>query len=48
MLEVVICERFSWTREQYLDQPQFFLDLIIQKIKVDAQKEENELKKIKK
>lgn len=48
MQAVTICETYGWTYEQYLDQPQFFTDLIKEKMKIDAQKAENEMKKIKK
>ena len=42
---VLICEKYGWTYEQYMEQPNFFIELIIQKIKVDNQKEENISKK---
>lgn len=40
MFAVVVCERFGWTYYQYLDQPRPFLDLIKEKMKIDAQKEQ--------
>ena len=45
MLVVSVCENFGWTYEEYLNQPQFFLDLIVEKMKIDNQKLQNELKK---
>ena len=45
MLIIAICEKFGWTYCEYLDQPQFLIDLIIEKIKIDNQKVENEIKK---
>lgn len=48
MQMVVICETFGWTVDEYLDQPQFFIDLIKAKMNIDSQKAEKEMKKIKK
>lgn len=42
---VLICEKYGWTYEQYMEQPEFFIELIIQKIKVDNQREEHQNKK---
>lgn len=38
MQMVVICEMFGWTYDEFLDQPTFFIDLIREKLRVDAQK----------
>lgn len=46
MQRVVICEAFGWTYEEYNSQPIEFIDLIREKMKVDAQKAENENKKV--
>lgn len=45
MQAVVICETFGWTYDQYLDQPLPFLELIKEKMKIDAQRIENANKK---
>jgi len=44
MMSVILCEKFGWTYEEYLAQPNFFIDLIIEKIKVDNQVKKNSLK----
>ncbi len=44
---VVICEKYSWTYKQFLQQPLWFIDLIREKMKIDSQKERHELDKIK-
>jgi hypothetical protein len=38
MLEVYICEKFGWTHQQYLEQPKWFVDSYIGKMKVEARK----------
>lgn len=48
MQMVVICENFGWTFEEYNNQPDYFIELIKQKMRIDAQRSENELKKNKK
>lgn len=40
MIVVAICETFGWTYDQYLDQPTHFIDLIKDKMSVDAQRAE--------
>ena len=42
---VVICETFGWTYDDYLNQPVFFIELIKEKMKIDAQRSLNESKK---
>jgi len=34
---VEICERFGWTYQEYLEQPAWFIDLIIEKNKTESQ-----------
>ena len=46
MQTVVICETYGWTYQEFLAQPTFFIDLIREKMKIDAQKQERDLKKI--
>jgi len=45
MLTVLICEKFGITYDEFQTQPQYFNELIIQKIKVDEQREANQNKK---
>lgn len=47
MVMAVICQEYSWTYEEYLDQPTFLLDLIRQKMAKDAKRQEMELRKMK-
>lgn len=37
MFPVIVCEQFGWTYEEYLNAPQWMLDLIAEKMNVDAQ-----------
>jgi hypothetical protein len=46
MMMVIICEKFGWTYYEYLQQPQYFIELIIEKLKVDEQREANQSKKL--
>lgn len=48
MVAVVICEMFGWTYDEYMDQPQPFLDLIKEKIRIDTQIREKEIKRMNK
>ena len=45
MAVVVICEMYGWTYYQYEDQPKPFIDLIKEKLRIDAQKAKNEAQK---
>lgn len=45
MIVVAICKEFGWTYQEYCEQPQPFIDLIKEKMKVDAQVAQKELKK---
>lgn len=45
MIAVAICEMFGWTLEQYEDHPVQFLALIKDKMRIDAQKAEQQSKK---
>jgi hypothetical protein len=40
-----VCKRYGWTYHQYLDQPQWFLDLIVEKEAIEARRTEAEQKK---
>lgn len=42
MQMVVICEAFGWTYQQYHEQPLPFLNLIKEKMRLDAQRNEKE------
>lgn len=46
MQMVVICEMFGWTYFEYLQQPTFFIDLIVEKLRIDGHKMEAERKKL--
>ena len=48
MLIVSICKEFGWTFYDYYNQPQYFLNLILEKMKIDEQKYKNELKNLNK
>lgn len=48
MQMVVICEMFGWTYQEFLQQPTFFIDLILEKMKIDNQRVEAESRKINK
>jgi len=45
MQVVVICEKYGWTYNEYLEQPKPFIDLIKDKMRIDAQVAEKESKK---
>jgi len=45
MVIIEVCQIFSWDFYTYLAQPSWFLDLIIEKMKIDAKKSEAEFKK---
>jgi hypothetical protein len=47
MQMVVICEKFGWTYDQFLDQPMFFIELIREKMKIDVQLEKNAMSQMK-
>lgn len=36
MLPVIICEKYGWTLDEYLDHPVPFLNLIAERMKIDA------------
>lgn len=36
MRAVTVCEAMRWPYDTYLDQPAFFIDLIIEKMRIDA------------
>jgi hypothetical protein len=37
---------FGWTYQEYMDQPVWFIDLILAKIDIDRQRTEKRIKKI--
>ena len=47
MIMVEICKTYKWDYYMYLAQPVWFVDLIVEKMKIDAQKLEAEEKKAK-
>lgn len=38
---VQICKDFGWTYSEYMDSPQFFIDLIQEMYRIDSQKSNN-------
>jgi hypothetical protein len=40
MVAAVICEKMGWTYHDYLAQPSWFVQLLIEKLSIDAKKEE--------
>jgi hypothetical protein len=39
MQVVALCERFGWTYNEYMSQPAWFIELMLQKLEIDAKKE---------
>lgn len=39
MLIVALCEKMHWTYEDYLDSPEWFIELALKKIEIDFKKE---------
>lgn len=37
MIAVILCEKFGWTYQEYLDQPVEFIELAIAKMDIDNQ-----------
>ena len=42
---LVLCEKMKWTYEEYLRQPDWFLDLLSLKMNLDNEYQEKEMKK---
>ncbi len=42
MKAVTVCEAMRWTYDTLLDQPAFFVDLIIEKMRIDAKMAEKQ------
>lgn len=36
MLAVVVCERMAWDYQTYLAQPNWFIELVVRKLEIDA------------
>jgi hypothetical protein len=47
MIAAIICEKFGWTYEEYLDQPHWFIEIIKTKLREDAEFEKKEMAKAK-
>jgi hypothetical protein len=45
MLIVSICERLGWTYQDYMNQPVWFIDLLLAKMDIDHQRAEKRIKK---
>jgi hypothetical protein len=39
MIAAVICEKMGWTYHDYVAQPNWFVQLLIEKLAIDAKKE---------
>ena len=44
MMPVIICEKYGWTYYEYLDQPLPFINLIAERLKIDALEAERNAK----
>lgn len=44
MMMVAICQEFGWTYAEYISQPNFFLELIKQKLTRDSKEQELQAK----
>lgn len=44
---VSLCEKMSWTFEEYLDQPEWFIKLLLEKMFADARHENRQARKMK-
>lgn len=40
MLMIAICQEMKWTYQDFINQPKFFIDLLIEKIKRDNKEQE--------
>lgn len=45
MLMVTICQEFGWTYDEYMQQPQYFLELLLEKMKCNQKEMELQAKK---
>ena len=43
----IICESFGWTYQEYIEQPTWFINLIKERMQIDAKNQSQELKKLK-
>lgn len=41
---VEICRRYGWTSQEYYSQPNWFIDLIVGQMSIDARKAEHKSK----
>jgi len=46
MITVYVCERMGWDYFTYMSQPQWFLELIIGKLEIEAKREAKESSKV--
>jgi len=42
MIMIIICEKYGWDYFTYESQPSWFIDLIIERMKIDATKSQQE------
>jgi len=45
MQMVILCKEMNWTYEEYLRQPDWFLDLLVLKMNLDSEYEKKEIRK---
>jgi len=46
MIIAEVCLQYGWTYEEYLDQPIWFIDLIVRRMEIDAKKQKAENQKL--
>lgn len=45
---VIVCQEMKWTYQQYIEQPNWFLEMLLMKLRVDVENEQKEIKRMKK
>ena len=38
-MPVIICQKYGWTYNEYMETPNWFIELIVEKFKIDSQKQ---------
>lgn len=46
MVTAIVCERMHWDYFTYMRQPTWFVALIIEKLKIETKKQEEEMRKL--
>jgi len=47
MLAVGICEKMGWTYQEYMQQPRWFIKLLVSKMIIDSKKAKDEAENLK-